>query len=104
MLGSKRLNEIVKADIDLHLVKLAAEGYSQNLVASVRKWSHSVFEEAVDNELIQRIRLAKWQCQPVDPHQGCEALLNLKSGRCGIRPLPGLWHVAPAGSDRCPHR
>jgi hypothetical protein len=54
VLGSKRLNEIVKADIDLHLVKLTAEGYSQNLVASVRKWSHSVFEEAVDNELIPK--------------------------------------------------
>jgi hypothetical protein len=54
VLGSKRLNEIVKADIDLHLVKLTAEGYSQNLVASVRKWSHSVFEEALDNELIPK--------------------------------------------------
>jgi hypothetical protein len=54
VLGSKRLNEIVKADINLHLVKLIAEGYSQNLVASVRKWSHSGFEEAVDNELIPK--------------------------------------------------
>lgn len=104
MLGSKRLNEIVKADIDLHLVKLAAEGYSQNLVASVRKSSHSVFEEAVDNELIPKNPARKVAMPTCRRTPGCEALLNLKSGRCGMRPLPGLWHVAPAGSDRCPYR
>lgn len=98
MLGTKRLNEIVKADIDLHLVKLAAEGYSQNLVASVRKWSHSVFEEAAENPA-RKVTMPT--CRPTP---GVRSLTELEVRALWDKTAAGFWHVAPAGSDRCPYR
>lgn len=93
MLGSKRLNEIVKADIDLHLVKLAAEGYSQNLVASVRKSSHSVFEEAVDNELIPKNPPRKVAMPTCRPTPGVRSLTELE--------VRALWDETAAGIMAC---
>lgn len=93
MLGSKRLNEIVKADIDLHLVKLAAEGDSQNLVASVRKSSHSVFEEAVDNELIPKNPARKVAMPTCRPTPGVRSLTELE--------VRALWDKTAAGIMAC---
>jgi integrase len=52
--GGRRLNEISKASIDLHLVKMATEEKGRGLVECVYIRIHSILEEAVDNDFIPK--------------------------------------------------
>jgi integrase len=65
--GSTSLNQIPKAAIELTLLKMADAGKSQSLVEAVAVRLHSIFEDALDNDFIQKNparKLTLPRCKP----------------------------------------
>jgi integrase len=52
--GTRPLKDIAKSAIELHLGRMADEGYSKGVVASVGVRLHSIFDEALDNDFIAK--------------------------------------------------
>jgi len=75
-LGGKALNQIVKSDIDLHLVKLSDAGTGSDLVSGVLKWIHSMLEEALDNDFIGKNPARKIQVPVCKPKPEARSLME----------------------------
>lgn len=88
-LGAKPLLEITKADIALHLVKLANAKLGRDLIDGIRKRIHAVLEEAVDNEFIPRnpcrkVELPRCKAKPETRSMTVEEIQRLWDGTTGM--------------------
>jgi integrase len=66
-LGNIALREVTKSKIEIHLGKLADKGYGEVIVDSVRVRLRSIFEEALDNDFIQKNPARKVATPPCKP-------------------------------------
>ena len=95
-LGQKRLNEITKSAIQMHLCKLADAQKGSDLVQAVRVRLHSVLEEALDNDFILKNPVRKVETPPCKPSPGVRSLTEdevrvLWDKTCGRDYL--LWRI-----------
>ena len=73
-LGSMALKDITKATLQIHLGKLADSGLGHSTVEAVRVRLYSIFEEALDNEYVQKNPCRKVETPPCRPPEETRSL------------------------------
>ncbi len=73
-LGPLPLRDIKKAHVQLRLAKMASAGLGEVMLRSVLERLHSVMEEAVDNDYIEKNPCRRVEIPPCKPSEGTRSL------------------------------